>query len=309
MSVKSGFQWRSPTGQLLVMSGSTVMFECFCGHQLEYVKILRQTEMKPYGAIVRGIVAERGILALWDGFLPWGFVQAVSKGAVFGWAYAMLNKTLKPLRESGTLNLDVANTINGAGAGGVQGLVLSPTLLLKTRVMTDPEYVAATTKGDPSMKRAVLESCRVGARLITTEGVSSLMIGAPVFALKRVGDWGTRYALTSVVERVVFNKGGPGGPEKLSYTKQMAASCLGGFFSAASTIPLDVLVANIQSASADGAGPVQKFVNQYKAGGLQGIFGFATRGFLARSVHVALTTVVVKTGSQMVMDVLDPPAK
>jgi hypothetical protein len=37
-----------------------------------------------YGSVIRDITQQKGIGGLWDGFVPWGMVQAISKGAVFG---------------------------------------------------------------------------------------------------------------------------------------------------------------------------------------------------------------------------------
>lgn len=291
---------------MAVTSGVTLTFECFCGHQLEYLKILRQTTMQPYGVILRDILARKGVMGLWDGFVPWGLLQSVSKGAVFGLANANIKRGLRAEPGSAQryrfgLSPGLADTIAGAGAGGVQGLVLSPTLLLKTRVMTDPRYHAATS-GNVSAARASLESFRLGTRVITDEGVGSLMKGAGTFAAKRVGDWGTRFALTNAAESALFGR-----HHGLSYLQQIQASLIGGFLSALSTIPLDVAVANLQAASSAGASvsPLGAFLQQYRSGGVNGVLGFATRGFVARATHVALTTVVVKTGSSFVTNVLD----
>ncbi|KAJ8598333.1 hypothetical protein CTAYLR_002964 [Chrysophaeum taylorii] len=285
--------WRSAGGQLVVTSGVTVVFEACMGHQLEYIKIVRQTTLAPYWSIVCDIVRPRGIIGLWDGFVPWGVVQALTKGAVFGWAHNMLRRGLSGVDG---VSANVKDTLAGAGAGGIQGLVLSPTLLLKTRVMTEP--VAIT-----SPWQAFWESFRIGFRVVRNEGVASLMKGAPTFAAKRVGDWGSRYAFTNAVEAEISKR------KKLDYYDRIAASLVGGMASAACTIPVDVMVANIQTATAAGqrVSFAGAFAETYKKNGFDGVLGFATRGFLPRSIHVTLTTVVVKTGTAYVQDRLDPP--
>jgi hypothetical protein len=172
-------KWRSPARQLLVVSGVSWVFEGCCGHQLEFVKIIKQTTQKPYPVIVREIIAQKGLAGFWDGFFPWGSLQAVSKGAVFGWANALMRKSLRPLTDAGTFSESTSDNIAGAGAGGVQGFVLSPTLLLKTRVMTDPIF-----RERMGMLQTTMKSCEVGGRVIAREGVFSLMKGAPTFAFK-----------------------------------------------------------------------------------------------------------------------------
>jgi len=246
-SPDKSFSWRTPTAQLLVVSGVSWVFEGCCGHQLEFVKIIKQTTKKPYPVILREIVAQKGVVGLWDGFFPWGSVQAISKGAVFGWANALVRKSLKPAVDSGSLSRSASDTIAGAGAGGVQGFVLSPTLLLKTRVMTDPIF-----RQKMGMLQTTIKSCEVGARVIAREGPMSLMKGAPTFAIKRVADWGSRYLFVNLVEDVAFRRGDTDGSRKLAYSQQIAASLLGGVLSSICTVPLDVMVAQIQQAAKAG---------------------------------------------------------
>ncbi|KAJ1631696.1 mitochondrial carrier domain-containing protein [Pavlovales sp. CCMP2436] len=271
-SPDKSFSWRTPTAQLLVVSGVSWVFEGCCGHQLEFVKIIKQTTKKPYPVILREIVAQKGVVGLWDGFFPWGSVQAISKGAVFGWANALVRKSLKPAVDSGSLSRSASDTIAGAGAGGVQGF-----------------------------------SCEVGARVIAREGPMSLMKGAPTFAIKRVADWGSRYLFVNLVEDVAFRRGDTDGSRKLAYSQQIAASLLGGVLSSICTVPLDVMVAQIQQAAKAGEAVSVwgTFRVQWAEGGFERVAGFATRGFVARCIHVALTTVVIKTGTEFVTDVLE----
>ena len=79
---------------------------------------------------------------------------------------------------------------------------------------------------------------------------------------------------------------------------------IGGFGSTLATIPLDVLVAQIQQASKAGerVSVVEQFAAQYREGGLAGIIGFSTRGFMMRAVHVALTTALMKTATSYVYE-------
>src|SRR3546814_14216854 len=67
--------------------------------------------------------------------------------------------------------------------------------------------------------------------------------------------------------------------KKLSYTEAMTASLFGGIMSAFVTLPIDVLVAQIQQASKAGqhVSVATLFNEQFKAGGWERVAGFATR--------------------------------
>jgi hypothetical protein len=214
--------------------------------------VLKQTSDLPYGRILTEIVGKKGVIGMFDGFMPWGTVQAIAKGGVFGLAKAVMDKFFKPMVDQGSLGRSAADSIAACGAGGVQGYVLSPTLLLKTRVMTDPVF-----RQNLGPIENISKSFTVGGRVIRDEGVGSLMKGANIFAMKRVFDWGTRFAFSNMAEDMLFRKAQPAGApkQKLTYTQSLIASTIGGTLSAASTVPLDVLVANIQQARRAPAGP------------------------------------------------------
>jgi len=296
--------WRSPGKQIVVVAGVTWVFEGCCGHHLEFLKIVKQTSNAPYGTILRDIVAKKGVIGMFDGFVPWGTLQAVFKGGVFGLAKALMDRNLQPAVDSGSVGKSTADSVAGALAGGVQGYVLSPTLLLKTRVMTDPVF-----REKLSPVENISKSFTVGGRVIRDEGLASLMKGANIFALKRVFDWGTRFAFSNAAEDLLFRRDQvPGAPKKkITYTQGLIASTIGGTLSAASTVPLDVLVANIQGAGSAGkkVGALETFMVQYREGGFEKVFGFATRGFALRWAHVTLTTIVIKNGTQACTDYLE----
>ena len=79
----------------------------------------------------------KGFAGTLDGFFPWGAAQAVAKGAVFSWGQAACAKAL---HSTTGINKETKTVITGGVGGLVQGLVMSPLLLLKTRVMTDPVF-------------------------------------------------------------------------------------------------------------------------------------------------------------------------
>jgi hypothetical protein len=284
----------------LVAALVTLIFEGMIGHILEFFKIVMQTSAvdTSYTKVLQSITAEKGIAGLWDGFCPWGIVQSVFKGAVFGLAHAASSNVLLPLAEQNVLPMALAMTLAGGIGGGFQGYVLSPTLLLKTRVMTNPIF-----REKMSLLRTTLLSFRIGYDVVKTEGLHTLMKGSNVFATKRVFDWSTRFFFSDLFEAlfVKMKKG-----KKLSVTEKSMASLLGGVASTCFTLPLDVLVAKTQDAKKAGVkvSALKLFQDELDEKGLSGLRNAYMRGFEARLFHVCLTTVAMKTGVPVVYDMI-----
>mmetsp|Transcript_7212 Transcript_7212/g.10977 ORF Transcript_7212/g.10977 Transcript_7212/m.10977 type:complete len:537 (-) Transcript_7212:227-1837(-) len=287
--------------RLMVAALVTLIYEGILGHFLEFIKIVMQTAPPGtgYGDVFKMITAEKGIAGIWDGFVPWGVVQAVAKGGVFGLAHAIATSLLVPLADDRhLLPKQAALTMAGGIAGGFQGFVLSPTLLLKTRVMTNPVF-----REKMSLVKTTWLSLTIGADVVAHEGILALMKGAKIFATKRVFDWATRYYFSDLFESLmVSHKGGVA----LTAMEKITASLLGGTASTISTLPLDVLVAKTQDAKKAGVkvSPFQMFKDELEEVGWSGLRKSYMNGFEARLAHVCLTTVVMKTGSPIVYDYL-----
>jgi len=56
------------------------IYEFGIGHFLEFTKVLKQTKQGSYLQLVKGIMSEKGVVGVWDGFFPWGSIQAIAKG-------------------------------------------------------------------------------------------------------------------------------------------------------------------------------------------------------------------------------------
>ena len=107
-----------------------------------------------------------------------------------------------------------------------------------------------------------------------------------------------------MAEDFLFKRGAESAGYALSYSDKLVASLLGGTLSACSTIPLDVMVAQIQQAGKAGqdVSVLETFKEELRAGGWERVAGFATRGFLARVAHVATTTAMMKTATSFVYE-------
>jgi hypothetical protein len=303
LNVRGGAQvGDEATKRLIVAALVTLLYEGSLGHILEFLKIAMQTAAPgtTYANIIKNITSKKGIGGLWDGFIPWGVVQAVMKGGVFGLAHSVAKSYTMPLAKKGILPDLVALTIAGGIAGGFQGYVLSPTLLLKTRVMTNPVF-----REKMSLLRTTLLSFTIGFDVVKNEGLLALMKGSNIFAMKRVFDWSTRYFFSDMFESMMLNAGyGVNG--SLSPKEQFIASMLGGYASTVFTLPLDVIVAKSQDAKKAGqkVSAWKTFMKDYEEGGWKGLYNANMMGFEARLAHVCLTTVVMKTGSGLMYNYL-----
>jgi hypothetical protein len=67
--------------RLLVAALVTLLYEGVLGHLLEFLKIVMQTSPQgtTYVQVLKRITADKGIVGIWDGFIPWGVVQSVFK--------------------------------------------------------------------------------------------------------------------------------------------------------------------------------------------------------------------------------------
>ena len=252
-----------------------------------------------YKDVMNSITGEKGFVGVWDGFVPWGVVESILKGGVFGLAHAAASGFLKPLAQDGKLPMIVALSFAGAFGGLFQGYVLSPTLLLKTRVMTNDVF-----RENMNFMKTTWLSLTIGCDVVRNEGLLALMKGSNIFAIKRMFDWFTRYIFSDMFEALLLNLSTTTGT--LTTGEKIVASLMGGTLSTFSTLPLDVLVAKSQDAKK--AGEAVSAWDMFKAEldekGWSGLGKSYMNGFEARLAHVCLTTIVMKTFAPIVYDML-----
>lgn len=286
----------SPFVKFLVSGTVTWSFELVAGHPLEFMKIAKQTSTSTYRELFLGMTRHKGVMGLLDGYFPWGSLQCFFKGASFGFGQALGMRLCH-----GRMSDHAAQVASGGIGGAFQGVVLSPLLLLKTRVMTDPAFrtsggVWATTKA----------STKVGFDMVRNEGPLVLMKGSGIFTAKRVADWTSRFFFAEVAESAARKLKGDGEP--LSLVERSTASMIGGSVSAVVTIPLDVLVATVQDAKKAGQRVrlADVFREHTRDGGVRQLLEYSTRGVMMRVLHVGLTTLLMKTAASAVYKALFP---
>ena len=154
-----------------------------------------------------------------------------------------------------------------------------------------------------------LETCKkslsIGMKVIQNERIGALMKGSAVFSMKRVADWSTRFFFSVMCEEYLYKRDDPN--RKLTNGQKVTASLLGGVLSSISTIPIDVMVAQIQQASKAGTrvSIIETMREQIRQGGIRQVAGFVTSGLMVRVAHVSLTTVIMKTATSIVYEAYD----
>jgi len=284
LEIKPG---ESPFVKMVIGALCAWSFELSIGHYIEVLKIAKQTSDMSYAQITRDMIRSKGFVGILDGFFPWGSLQAVFKGASFGVGHAQGKRMMVNCGLNET-SPRLAEVLSGGIGGAVQGAVLNPVLLLKTRVITDPTY-----RNAGGLVATASRSSKIGFAVIENEGLVALMKGAEVLIPRRFLDWTTRFIFVDQVEQLFK---GFDSSVTLSVPVKYLASFSGGVLSAMATMPMDVLVSAKQSASVAGqkVSAVKILKDKYKNGGLAAIGGFSSRGFVARSAHVGLTTLLMK---------------
>lgn len=229
----------------------------------------------------------KGLIGVLDGFIPFGAAQTFVKGASFGAGQAIGKRLLE-----GHVDPFTCEVLSGGFGGGVQGLVMSPLLLLKTRVMTMPEMRSA----GGGWATAVASS-RLGLEVVRREGFSGLMKGSAVFSAKRVADWTTRFFFAEVMSDMLKDrKERTEGHRRLDGFEHSIASLAGGALSATATLPIDVVVATMQSASKAGqkVSLVDVWREQLQQNGLSGLLRVSCLCIsLSLSLSISSTLAVV----------------
>jgi len=225
-----------------------------------------------------------------DGFFPWGSLQAVAKGGSFGVGHSAAKRGMHSL--GWTETHPRSSEVLAGGIGGlIQGIILNPVLLLKTRVVTDPAFRASG-----GIWETTRMSTNVGIQVVKREGVVALTKGGVMFTTKRFFDWTTRFLFVDMFEDLMK---GSDHTVKLSKPWQYSAALLGGSLSALATVPMDVMVAVQQSAGSAGkkTSAMGVLKEKYAEGGIKAISAFGTQGLVARIAHVGLTTLLMKTAT------------
>lgn len=285
----------SPFVKFMISGTVAWTFELIIGHYLEFLKISKQTSELSYAQLTKNMIKHKGVIGILDGYFPWGSLQCFLKGASFGFGQTLGYNLLK-----GRLPEFQREVASGGVGGFVQGIVISPLLLLKTRVMTMPEM-----RNSGGVIATTIASTKIGAQVIRNEGPQALMKGSLLFSTKRMADWTTRFFFAEVVaDSIKKHNASKGEFRSLTFNESSFAALAGGALSATATIPMDVLVATFQSSAKAGqkVSVMEVWKEKMAKGGISGVLQYSCKGYVARVAHVAATTLLMKSVSTAVYD-------
>lgn len=278
----------SPQLKFWVGAICTIVFEFCCGHILEIFKIKRQTTDKSMNEIYHLLTDKKGLFGIWDGFIPWGFLMSLCKGASFSFGHQCAYNFLISLPILSFLGPKGIDIISSGLGGFFQGIIMSPLLLLKTRVITHDKF--RNISG--GISQTIIASFKIGYEIITEQGIMGLTKGMKIFAIKRLCDWLTRFAFVETTMAVFFILFGIDCKNNVIWST--IAGLIGGTFSALITSILDVWTALTQDAKKANDDDV----------GFSAAFKKGSKGLYLRIWHVALTTVVMKNSVPFVCNLV-----
>merc|ERR1711916_247566 len=233
---------------------------------LENMKMEKQRTSLPYPTLARQILqgSPLQVASRFNaGFLPWGVVLGVTRGAVLLAAKRFFNKTFGEME---SLSKDQGELLAGACAGATQGVFISPLPPARTRVN---KALAAQAAMKPAEE--IKFSFRVMNADIREKG---LFRGAIILYLKKA------FA--------------PADGTPLSSTQLSLISFMGGVISVSVTMPVDRLLPVIQGATSEGESLVKTMRARMAAEGISTWF----RGWFVRALHTGYHTFwVVSLGS------------
>ncbi len=154
------------------ISGNFSLVGMLCGTlTLENIKMERQRTNLTYGQIIKNFKS-KGITGIYNGLYPWGIINSYSKGIAVGTGIQMF-KNYFPNNPAGQLGV-------GISTGLFEAIFVSPILNARN-----------------NSNKNLLEK---NSAKINLKDFSPYK-GAPLYALRRSADWGSRLMSIAVIEK------------------------------------------------------------------------------------------------------------
>ncbi|KAI8621700.1 mitochondrial DNA replication protein YHM2, partial [Chytriomyces sp. MP71] len=228
-----------------------------------------------------------GVLGFYQGLIPWGWIEAATKGGVLMFAVSEVEYRLRAVGASSP----VAGILGGMGGGICQAYTtMGFCTFMKTVEVT--RHKVRRFRTDPSLMFA--------REIFAKEGIKGINKGVNAVALRQMTNWGSRFGLSRIAEDVIRGKGDANKKRKLSDWEKIAASSIGGALSCWNQ-PIEVIRIEMQS-QLKLAGRPEKMTMAtaasyiYKNNGLLGFY----RGVTPRiGLSVYLTVCMVAIGDKV----------
>lgn len=242
------------------------------GQPLEVVKTtMAANRSDSFAGAMSRIWGRGGVVAYYQGLIPWAWIEASTKGAVLLFVASEAEYRAKVL--------GAGNFTSGIAGGMVGGLAQAYATMgfctcMKTVEITQHKLAAQGVK-PPS-------TFQTFADIYRKEGIAGINKGVNAVAIRQVTNWGSRFGLSRLAENGIRNITGKKEGEKLGAFEKIIASGVGGGLSAWNQ-PIEVIRVEMQSKKDDPNRPKNLTVGKtfkyiYSQNGLAGLYrGVAPR--------------------------------
>lgn len=203
--------------------------------------------------------------AVYQGLIPWAWIEASTKGAVLLFVASEAEYYTKAAGFS-----PFASGITGGMAGGLAQAyaTMGFCTCMKTVEITKHKVAASGVKPPGTIETFM--------GIYRAEGIKGINKGVNAVAVRQVTNWGSRFGLSRVAENGIRRATGKGDAEKLSVAEKILASGLGGGLSAWNQ-PIEVIRVEMQSKTEDPNRPKKMTVGSafryiYQSNGLKGLY-------------------------------------
>lgn len=263
--MEKGFSWSN------IAVGATMnMFEVTTlGQPLEVLKTqMAANRSQSMGQALATVWSRGGIKGLYQGLIPWAWIEASTKGGVLIFTSAEIDKYAK--RSFGVSDA-TAGMLGGVGGGIAQAYA---TMGFCTCMKT----VEITRHKQASVGAPVESTFKVFLDIYRREGLAGINKGVNAVAVRQATNWGSRFGFARLAETSMKRVRGLGEKDKLAQTDKILCSTIGGVL-ATWNQPIEVIRVEMQSAikSQDPTRPAKKTIMNtlsyiYKNNGIKGLY-------------------------------------
>jgi len=219
---------------------------------------------------IKHIFSRGGFKGFYQGLIPWGWIEAATKGSV-----------LLPVSTEAEYRLKLLGCdpflagIGGGMTGGVAQayLTMGFCTCMKTAEITRKKDVGPEGKAPKT-------TWEVFKGIYKKDGIRGINRGVNAVALRQCTNWGTRFGVSRLAEEAIRKFRNKSDGQRLSPYEKILASVIGGAISAWNQ-PIEVVRIEMQSRTPDPNRPKNLSVWQtmkyvYKTNGIRGLYRGAT---------------------------------
>ncbi|KAJ3068334.1 Mitochondrial DNA replication protein yhm2 [Podochytrium sp. JEL0797] len=272
--------------QNLAIGGALNMFEITTlGQPFEVIKTqMAANRGQSMAASIATVWSRGGVFGFYQGLIPWGWIEASTKGAVLMFTVSELEYQFRVLGASSA----AAGILGGMGGGIAQAYTtMGFCTFMKTVEIT-------RHKGGAGLQKSTIQ---VAKEIFQREGIAGINKGVNAVAMRQCTNWGSRFGLSRIAEDLIRGKDKS---RKLSDLEKIAASSLGGALSTWNQ-PIEVIRIEMQSQLKTAGRPEKMTIGTaakwiYKQNGVLGFY----RGVTPRiGLSVWLTVCMVAFGDKL----------